>query len=284
MHLRELVELAALVATHAPARIRCGTRFPDPAVREYWAVSKCRFQHWTREIKKSFSGPLARAKGPRAERRPSPRPLLEEILVSEILTRVFTAVGCGCDRACGADEAGPILLNVWSNHLESRHRVLNLMVSGRGLRMEDAVALNRLRRTSERWTDMLLSYFAGECPVDRFAFNSRRVHEYAQDLQASENSDLAWSLLRASLQASYQRGLSLGTPSVEMNTSISAAILSCFQEGLFDATGSLKSLWMVRIEQLTNETKGMIEDLLSPQPAPPVIQRDLPLRGRFGQL
>ena len=50
------------------------------------------------------------------------RGVLEEILVSEVLTRVWTAVLCAHDACRGAEEAGPAARSVLLGHIEARHR------------------------------------------------------------------------------------------------------------------------------------------------------------------
>ena len=162
MHPRSLVELAAIIAVCGPARVRCRERFVDAELLQYWTAAKFRLDSWMRALKT-----LGNAESP--DRIPRLRGVLEEILSAEVLTRIWTAVGCGCDAAMGIDEAAPILMNVWSSHLDARQRVLALLVSGAGLRFDQVLAANRVRRMSERWTDLLLGHLAAVCPADRFA-------------------------------------------------------------------------------------------------------------------
>ena len=54
---------------------------------------------------------------------------------------------------------------------------------GHGLSVEEGVVLNGLRRLTERWTDMLLGYLAGNVDVAEFAFNATRASDFAADLR-----------------------------------------------------------------------------------------------------
>ena len=102
---------------------------------------------------------------------PQFRGVLEEILSGEMLTRVWTAVLCACDRRRHSDEAEPAARSVLIGHMEARHRVLTLLVRGPGIDAEAVLRLNRLRRRAERWTDLLIGHLAGRYAVSEFAFD-----------------------------------------------------------------------------------------------------------------
>jgi hypothetical protein len=278
MHARELVELAAFVATHGAARIRCRQRFPEHGLQEYWSAAKCRLDRWARDIKAYATAGCAAGRSHR--RWESIQPVAEEIVSSEILTRVWTAIGCGCDQACGADDTAPVLLNVWAAHQEARQRVLRLIVAGCGLEVEQAMSLNRSRRICERWTDLLLSRLTEVCSAGRFGFSARRVHEFADELRHSQDPDLAWAVSRASLCASFQWGWASAAPNPDLNRRLAAAILACFTTESFDALGLPKSLWLVRVEQLADDAQCLVEDLLSPEDPALLTGEQLLLRRR----
>jgi hypothetical protein len=248
-------------------------------MRQYWTASKCRLDRWSRAI-----GDFANRTGVESRRRGWRllRPVLEEILIGEILTRVWTSVACACDRRAGNEENEPLLLNIWNSHLDARRRVLNLLVSGRGLRMSDAVSLNRLRRRAEKWSDTLLSRVADECPVGRFAFSLRRVRDFARDVRTSPHPDLVWSVLRGSFRVAFQQGLSPRSPNGDLNRQIAASLLTCLNTQSFDSTGLFRSAWLMRLEQTTDDTAGMLEDLLADDSPPALTRSDLERRG--GQL
>ena len=77
------------------------------------------------------------------------RPVLEEILVSEVALRVWTAVLYAYDRRRQTHDAEPIARSVLLGHLEVRARALALLIHSPCLPAEDAVRLNRLRRRAE---------------------------------------------------------------------------------------------------------------------------------------
>ena len=265
MHARELVELAALLSAHGPALIQSSRRIPAGSIEQYWTASKIREDRWARSLRDFADRSDLDARHYRT-RWPALRSVLEEILTAEVLTRVWTAVLCAHDRRRGTDEVEPVARSVMSGHMEARHRVLSLMVHGRGIDAEAALKLNRLRRRAERWTDLLVGHLAVMHDVSEFAVDPRRAEDFAADLHCSsslQGGRHAWPLVMASLRAAFQRGLSPDSPNADLNARIAAAILSCYPPELFDSTGFLRSLWMTRLTNITEDTQEMIEELLA---------------------
>ena len=192
--------------------------------------------------------------------------MLEEILSGEMLTRVWTAVLCAYDRRRHSDEAEPAARSVMIGHMEARHRVLTLMVRGPGIDAEAALKLNRLRRRTERWTDLLVGHLAGGCAVERIclrpATGPRLCRRLAGSKPASRRPQV-WPLVLASLRTAFRQVLSAESPNAELNARIAAGILACFPADLFDSTGLMRSLWLMRLMNAAEDTQGMIEDLLA---------------------
>jgi len=263
MHARELVELAAIVSAHGPVLVRGSHQVSATGIEGYWTASKCRLDRWARSLK-GFSA----ATDPQQRRRqwPNVRGVLEEIITSEVLTRVWTAVLCAHDWHRAVDQAEPVARSVLIGHLEARHRVLSLLVRGTAMDAEAAVKLNRLRQRAERWTDLLVGYLLGLHDVRQFAVDPDRAEDFAADLRY--RSDLtggrhAWPLVLASLRAAFRQGLSPGSPNADLNAQIATSILACFPPELFDSTGLFRSLWMLRLTNVADDAQGMVEELLA---------------------
>jgi hypothetical protein len=268
MHARELVEFAALLASNGPAIIGHAVRLSDSGLEQYWSASRCRHERWSRSLKTlSYDLQFAKAND-MAARWAEIRNVLEEILTTEVLTRIWGAVCCGYEQQRGLDEASPLVRNVFAGHLEARNRALNLMVYGHGLRVEEAVILNRMRRRNERWNDVLLGYLPESTDVAEFAFSVARVKEFAADAQSSTHPETAWSLLLASLRIAYQRHISPSSPNEDLNRRVAAGILACLPGELFESTGTIKSLWMLRMQHAASDTQGMIDQLIALEDAP----------------
>src|SRR5213076_1261354 len=155
-----LAELAALLAIHAPAIVEQRRPLAPGSRQTYWAASKCRLDRWGRVLRQ-LTAAEAEAQLPAPLAWPRVGPILEEILVSELLTRVWTATAAASDAALGEQELEPVARSVFTAHLDARRRVLSLIAEGRVLALGQIIELNRLRRRLERWTDMLLSHFTG---------------------------------------------------------------------------------------------------------------------------
>lgn len=259
MHASELAQLAGLVSYHGPVFLRAAVGLTADRLEPYWTASKCRLERWQRGLKAACEV----NRSPRdVDRVPG---LIEEILLSEVLTRVWSALVIAVDRAGGANEASPLVRNIFTGHQEARHRTLRLLLSETGLPLEEAVQLNRLRRRAERWTDLLLGHLWQEEADGELAFDRRRAADFASDHRddrVAQVSPHAWPLLFASLQAAFQQRLDARSPNFDLNEQIASGILACFGPDLFDGIGTVHSLWVVRLMAMTSDTQGLLADLL----------------------
>lgn len=262
MQARQLLEVGALVALHGPIFANAQqAHVPPGAMERYWAVSKCRFDRWQRALAPWMQSPstVSRRAWPRA------RAVAEEVLVSEVLTRTWTAAAAAYDRARGEADVYPIAHSVFLGHQEARQRVLRLIVQGPGLDVTEAVELNRLRRRLERWCDVLLAYLRPHTDVSELAFEGDRVDDFAADLPVggiSGEMSLAWQLMFASMRSSFASFEAIHIPNGDLNRVIAGSVLGCLNEDLFDGTGLAKSLWIERISRVADDTQGMIDELM----------------------
>lgn len=271
MHPHQLVEVAALVAGQGPVLLKAAPRCSEAGLEQYWVASKCRLDRWGRTLKQ-YSLRMQEPAAPRSLLWSAAQPLLEEILASEVLTRVWTALGCGIDKQEQTSEIGPIVRGVYIGHLEARNRVLSMMLTGQGFGVEAAVVLNRLRFRIERWTDMLLGYLHTACDVREFAFDVDRLQEFTDDIKhelLQPSGPFAWQIVLTSLRAALARSLPCEPVNADLHERICSSILSCFDPELFDSTGAFKSLWLVRMTNVARDTQGMIDALLAEHEPPP---------------
>lgn len=264
MHARELVELAALLSVHGPTLIGSGEPIPASSLEEYWVASKSRLDRWARSLR-TLSRPGDAGADSRDCQRPLVRAVLEEILLSEPLTRVWAAVATAWDRRHQSDEAEPIARSVLVGHMEARHRVLTLLVRAPAIDADYAVKLNRLRRRSERWSDLLVGHLVDTADVAEFAAEPERAREFARDLRQQSRQPggrYARPLVMASLRAAFRQGLAAESPNADLNSRIAGSVLSAFPPQVFDATGVFRSAWMVRLTSFSDDAKGVIDELL----------------------
>ncbi|MGA2063818.1 MAG: hypothetical protein ABSG86_02565 [Thermoguttaceae bacterium] len=269
MHARQLVELAGILSAEGPVLVRNMQRLSASGLEQYWIASKCRLDRWSRSLRSFSAEAHSRDGTARRAQWPHVRGVLEEILTGEVLTRVWTALACLCDRRHGVQDSEVVARSVLIGHLEARHRVLLLLVSGPGIEVDAAVKLNHLLRRVERWTDLLLGYLGGLGEVGDLAIDPSRARDFATDLAARNRAwgPRAWPLVLASLRMAFREGLAAVSPNEDLNQGIASAILACLPSELFDSTGQFQSLWLLRLYNLTNDVEGMIENLLGPSPA-----------------
>ena len=266
MHARELSQLAATVAMNAPLLVQHGEPFPTSAMEVYWTASKCRQENWSRSLKE-FCTRSQDGSPVKTEVQCAIQPVLEEVLTAEVLTRVWVAACTLANEKRDSKEIVAIARNIMSAHLESRNRVLNLMVYGYGLRVEDAVGLNRLRIRNEHWTDLLLSLLSPSDSVVEWAFQPERVRRLCSSLSRRESAaglGMARALLIAAFGAAYHPATSATASNEALNRRIASSIIACFPPHTFDSTGQLTSIRQLWLLQSASDTQGQLNFTKSP--------------------
>lgn len=265
----QLVELAALTAYHGDAFLRSATGMSRTGVESYWAASRNRLNAWSQSLKQLET--VARQMAYKDEYEVYGKeiwektlPLIEEILTSEVLTRIWTAIGCELDRRNETEEIEPFLRSTLVGHLEIRHRLLRLVFNKLKLDEEQLKRVDQIRRRAEKWNDILLGYLIKSCRIEEFAFDVNRVVDFAASLShETPIGETTHSLLLSSLRSSFKEGLGGNCPNPKINENVCEAILASFGSDIFDCTGPFHSLWKVRLRLAANDTQGMIDCLAS---------------------
>lgn len=264
MRANDLVELAAVLAVNGRAFLRDQCRLSDGHIHEYWLASKSRHDRWTRALsdyrERASRGTRVSLSWSRVS------VVMEEVFTGEILTRVWTAIACEHDRRHGSSYVSPVVRSVLIAHLEARNRALGVLFDADDYSLDEVLSMNRLRCLSERWTDVLLAQLVPECDIASYAFDVKRVYDFAEDFSDSpggSEAEQAWQILEASLKSTFGERTSKHTSNADLNDQIASAILSSFQPGLRDSACMLGSLWMERLSHTTLDTQAMIDDLLS---------------------
>ncbi len=260
MQASETIELAALLASRSDLLLLGIEDLSERSLHDYWTASKCRQDRWVHALKGLEDGSQ---QGVPSNKLVS---VIEELLVSELLTRVWAATLTAHDRLRGTNRCESIGRSILIGHMEVRNRALNIMLRGTGIDVEQTVALNDLRRKVERWTDLLLAFLAHNGSVSEMAFDASRFQDHADDLRHSRRQgkwDLVVQVLMASLKSAFAEKLAPDSPNADLNQKVSEAILLSLPPDLFDSTGLFKSLWLLRMHHVANETEGMIRQYLS---------------------
>jgi len=251
MHCIELAELASLLAECSPAMLALRPLINQDSLARYWVQSRHRLDQWHRGLA-NYSA-LENPSRPVAIQAwwTEHEVMLEEILVSEILMRVFAGLGASLDAARAQREVGPVTHSVYVSHLEARNRVLQLLLFGRGGSVDQTMKLNRLRRASERWTDRLLApIIALHPPTHVYAIDGNRAIAYAHewcDEADSNTRSLSAALARSAMKTTLASHAGVTSSMPYVNREIAQAVLSCLPPDCFDSLGVIKSHSAVRI-------------------------------------
>ncbi|MEZ6119940.1 MAG: hypothetical protein R3C28_25680 [Pirellulaceae bacterium] len=278
MHAGQLVELAASLASHSGAIVLGTQRISDAVLQHYWINSKCRLQKWQSRLH-SFEAALRDS--PECANRlwTDESPVIGEILASEILARVWTALLSALDQTRLINDTSPIAKSVFLGHLEARHRVLRLLLQGKQTQLIQPSVLNQFRMQSERWTDILLAMIQEFGDVSGLAFEQDRMLELADEMKwhrGRKTVEPYVSLVAASIQQSYSVQRSYCHDNLHLNHEISVAILNALGPELFHHSGEMCSLWQIRLLRGTEETSLLIHDTLLREFEPPSSPSQLP--------
>lgn len=261
MHANQLADLAAWVAIHSSNFVEGNTENTAIDAKEYWVKSKCRISRWNATIK-MFDHDL---RDP--ERSHNPWPALEivvqEIVISEILTRVMAAAFSIYDQSTRNDELKGVAHGILIAHMETRNRVMRLLLHGRSENEQVFDRISQLQRQVERWTDLFLSRFKNSSKASEFGFNAQRVKDFAGERVVYSDEEF-----RRSQQVFIQsmaRNLAASTgryaANPDLNREIATGVMGCFSSDRFDSLGLPKSSQLLWLEKSHNDAQVLVEQL-----------------------
>jgi len=251
MNAYELADLAALVAIHGEQLIAADAATMDHVLANYWKGSRCRLDRWYRVLAR------AAKHNDRVKWTQHELGTVEEILVSEILAHVVTAVAAAHDRCYAASESAPVARNIFDCHMDVKRRAVAIVVAPHH-DYELADDFLSLRRQCERWTDLLLAYLAPHVATDEFAVDAARVGDFALDarehLRSRASSDMAVTMIIAGMRSSLAPLTKVRAPNADLNVEIATALVGGFLPDFFDSHGQLRSPWLERLCRVPKES------------------------------
>ncbi|MDG2012647.1 MAG: hypothetical protein P8J33_04030 [Pirellulaceae bacterium] len=262
MHATQLAEIGGWLSISSDLFIREGQQANLKSAMRYWAASKCRLQRWQAALKvfeDDFANPCEMHDPWHAV-----ETVVQEILVSEVLTRIWTAVLVQHDRVLAHQELQSIGHSVFIGHLEARNRALRLLLKNRPVNQAAFDRVDEIRRRMERWIDLLLSRVTDLEVAIQFGFEESRIRDFAADrpMENDEQLQQARKLLLASLSASLKRGIKTWTANPDLNREIAAGVLACVPSDRFDSVGLPKTITLMQMEQIHNDTHEMVTNLI----------------------
>ena len=272
MQAQDLIELGAFVAVHQN-ELMVETQELDPKrLEEYWVASKCRFERWSRSlviealVQQSQSQKLSLSPATSSGRPSAFLPLASEILGSEILTRIWSAMLCSHDDARHCMQASPIARSVFKGHMEARCRVLRLLASPSAAKWPDFQKLDRFRRKAERWCDVLLAHTNSSAYIADFAVDPARALRYAKvyaDHRGTHSDHSArvgrWDRIVIGLRDAFPRQAVWTSPNVDLHRRIVVSVLGDFTPDQLAGLDIPMSLWLERVQHQTAALQQLID-------------------------
>lgn len=241
MHAIELIDLAATFVRHAEAQVALRTNLSKEAMHGFWLTCRYRHDGWSARLAAHRAAIQKEGASERNRLWYEILPVLQEILLSEPLTR------CVAHQAVVLEEAGieldfaALAQSALSAHVEARHRCLHLIVFGNGLSTNMAVRLNRLRRISEQYTDQLLAALRSTQKSDVCSFDALATSAIRAKMQSSGSWDTCcrlhtaglahWYIRTSALDLDYRKG------DARQNSRLAQTVLGLLPETMFDGFG-----------------------------------------------
>lgn len=234
MHAKQQMELTGWLAVSAETALGAFLSRDSVILEPYWTSSKIRLQRWNYALKTFEPVELNSASGYNPW--PALETLIEEIVISEGATRLGAALICAFDEMHRQSEFTPLANSLYLSHMETRNRVVRIMLRSRAANEGMFDRFNRLRRTLEVWTDLLLSRFPIPGVAQRLAFDPHRERDYARDAKAGAVSDQLWlNDWRVALDRSWPEGTVNWVANPELNRRIMEGLFSCLRPDAFAA-------------------------------------------------
>jgi len=262
MHANQLAELGSWVATNAGTLIYGETPQPMLAATNYWTASRIRLNRWGTALKmfeEDFQEPEA-AHDPW----PALSIVVQEVLMSEMLTRVWAAVVSTHDWYRQTDEMHGLAHSIHVGHIEAKNRAFRVMLEGQQLNEEMFDQMNALRRRIERWTDLFLGQLPSASVSTKFAFDRNRVNDFNEEQVGTVGHEqtIRQKVLAASFTTDLLRGNIAFAANPDLNREIAAGVLSCFPSDRFDSFGLPKSVRSIWLEKSQFDTQMLVDRLV----------------------
>lgn len=248
MHACRLVELAVTATNFHRAMMNEVVCAESWRADEFWVLSRARVNEWSRLIKQ-----CERSRSHEFQSRlfwKTTEPILEEIFLAEVCTRVWCATLTIIDETRSHGELAPIARSVYVANLEVRRRALRLLLFARGLSGISATSANLLRRDCELWTDGLLSQLSSQRVAQQFGFDRRRIQRFAAMNsrpgvgQAKANRQVTLSSLQS---VAIQYGLAVrqmrDSVCPELNAELASNLISRLPSNGFTGCGEPSLTW-----------------------------------------
>ena len=261
MHSSQLAELGSWVAINSGNLVYGEQEQPMLVATTYWTSSKIRLQRWVTSLK-MFENDF---EIPKKGHNPWPafEIVVQEILISEMLTRIWSATVLTHDWYHQQDEMHGLAHSIHVSHIEAKNRAIRILLRAQAANEEAFDRVNALRRRIERWTDMFLGQLPQGDKASVFGFDRNRVIDFNREQRESSGPEFLTrqKVLAASFSADLLRDHIPYAANPDLNREIASGVLACFPSDRFDSNGLPKSARMIWLEKSQQDTQMLVDQL-----------------------
>lgn len=257
---KTLAEIA-LLASRVGREVIADRREPSAgSLRQFWQQTRALQQHWLRKLDAWNS-----AGDPDLKQ-------LEEVatqlFITELLARVWSTVLLGVDSQTGKNDLSRVARNAVSGLLQVRHVVMSLLVQQAESTHSRIAEIERLRRRSDRWTDLLIGNLAGQHDLFEFAFDVERARDFAlesQEYHPATGPHPIDHLVTAGLRMAFLGQLPEALLTEEPFIRLVESIVGAMPHQAFHSDGTLKSPLERRVSATQLRDQQIPSSLLNPE-------------------
>jgi hypothetical protein len=269
VNLGELIEFAAIVSSHSPNLIDRSEPLPEQALERYLHWSELRAEEWSSAL---AALPTEISAAPAAQRAAlwlKAQPTFFDVFAGSLVARVWGAVLTACDRQRKTLSAEKTARTALASHDQVQQQILRLMVDGPYLTLERVVALDRIRRKIERWSDLLVGHIVRRYGVSDFTYDADRALDFG-DEQLQQNrgarQDQVWDMYFLCLRSAFPDTVLPDGIQGERRNEILKSILNSLPERLFLSDGMMASVVLARLlaGDTVNEGPPTRDDVTAP--------------------
>jgi hypothetical protein len=270
MHARWLVEIATLFVMQSKLNEQNPLGLISSASHRYWTTSRQRFERWQELLTEHREKLDVVGASQRVAIWQSLRPLMEEVFLSDVLTRVIATYGARLEADAIDADLGPIAHNVFLTHEDIRNRCLRMLIAP-GVPVEQSIEINRIRYSIEHWTDTFMAQFCQDTTRLEYAFMAERTAELIEEAKERESDCsklVAWQLMVASCQKWMNQHCRTTSANGALNQHLGESVLAMLHPERFPAVSPFPLPFGDRITTLIEQANLWLNQLLSPMPIP----------------
>ena len=261
MHANQLSDLAAWIAIHSSMFVYGESENTALDAKEYWVKSKCRISRWNAALK-IFDSDF-RSSESKHDPWPAFEIVAQEIVTSEMLTRIMSAAFVIYDHYANSNELKGIAHSLVVSHMETRNRSMRMLLFARASNEKAFDRCNRLRVQIERWTDLFLSRLEKSETAAGFAFDAKRLADFATERNVYNEEEFRKNqqILVSSMRNNLEGITSKYAATPALNEQIAAGALGCFANDRFDSYGLPKSAQLLWLEKSHSDAQHLVDSL-----------------------